>query len=365
MREFMEALNILRGFGIWPRGIIHVGANTGQEFEAYLASNAETVVYIEPIQDVYATLAKKVECAPGHFAVKALCSAVAGETIKFNVSSNAGESSSMLEFSDHLKLFPDVTYVEREEMITTTVDTIVSSRFRDRRLDLMVIDVQGAELLVMKGATETLQAVQAVYTEVSERALYAGACIWPEIDHFLGSWDFRLKFMIIGPQFYGNALYMKNSAYFSALHEMKSIDRPGVNIALNKPATQSSLSEYSRPNDAQGGVNGIINGSFGFHTKKECQPWWQVDLGESVSIDEVIVFNRLDAASSRAYFFVIELGDGSGAFEEIHSQRGRPFGGADGNPARIKLNGAIARIVRIELPNEDCLHLDEVEIYAK
>jgi hypothetical protein len=46
-------------------------------------------------------------------------------------------------------------------------------------------------------------------------------------------------------------------------------------------------------------------------------------------------------------------------------QRGAPFGGADGNPARISLNGASARFVRIELPSGGYLHLDQVEVFAK
>jgi FkbM family methyltransferase len=360
----MEALRLLGGFGIVPRGVIHVGANTGQEFEAYAATNAETVVYIEPIQAVYAALKNKVEGTKGHFTVKALCSAVAGERLNFNVASNQGESSSILELSDHAKLFPDITYVEREEMITTTVDNIVSSRFAERRFDLMVIDVQGAELLVLKGAAETLKKIDAVFTEVSERPLYTGSCVWPEVDNFLGMYDFRLKYMAMNPYYYGNALYLKNSAYFSPLQKVKAIDRPGVNIALNKPAIQSSISEFSRPNDAQGGVNGVIDGSFGFCTQKETRPWWQVDLGESLPLEEVIVFNRLDAGSWRAYPFVLKLGSESGDFREAYSQGGRRCGGADGDPARIKLNGAVARYIRIELPNEEYLHLNEVEVFG-
>lgn len=361
----MEVLDLLRGFGVAPRGIIHVGANTGQEFDAYLASNAETVVYIEAIQRVYERLKEHVEVAEGHFAVRALCSAVAGERVSFNVASNYGESSSILELGDHMKLFPDVAYVDHEDMITTTVDDIISSAFGRAQFDLMVLDVQGAELLVMKGAAETLKHVKAVFTEVSERPLYVGSCTWPEIDVFLGQFGFRLKYMMMDPCYYGNALYLKNSAYYSVLEPVKEVERPGVNIALNKPATQSSQSEFSRPNDAQGAVNGVIRGSYGFHTQRESCPWWQVDLGESLPLEEVIVFNRLDAASSRAYSFVLKLANEAGVFREVYSRRGQPFGGADGNPARIKLEGAVARFVRLELPNEDYLHLDEVEVYRR
>ena len=54
----------------------------------------------------------------------------------------------------------------------------------------------------------------------------------------------------------------------------------------------------------------------------------------------------------------------AGAFIQIHAQNGRPFGGADGDPARVEVHGAVARYVRIELTTEDYLHLDQVEIYG-
>lgn len=140
--------------------------------------------------------------------------------------------------------------------------------------------------------------------------------------------------------------------------------RSGPNIALNKPATQSSLSAYSAPDDATGAVNGRITGSFGFHTDKEDRPWWQVDLLRPTPLDEIVVFNRIDACAARAYDFVLKLGDEAGDFRQVHAQAGRPFGGRDGTPARIPLAGTPARFVRIELTSNDHLHLDEVEVYA-
>jgi FkbM family methyltransferase len=360
----VEALQLLSSFGMSPTGIIHVGANYGQEFEAYRDSGAETVVYVEPIPSIFAALKAKIGQAKGHFAVKAVCSARAGEKIQFNVASNSGESSSILALGNHSKIHPGITYVEQEEMTTTTVDNIVSEYLNGKPLNLLVLDVQGAELLVLRGAEETLKKVDAVYTEISEQPLYEGGCTWPEINSFLSSFNFCLKHLSIGRSSYGDAFYLKNSAFLFFLHP-RPVERPGINIAIHKPAIQSTLSEFSRPNDAQGAVNGIPNGSYGFHTSDERKPWWQVDLEASFSLEEVIIFNRLDAAKSRAYFFVLKLGSEDGDFREVYDQNGIPFGGIDGNPARIKLNGAVARYVRIELPHGGFLHLDEVEVYSR
>ena len=54
------------------------------------------------------------------------------------------------------------------------------------------------------------------------------------------------------------------------------------NLALNRPALQSSTSIWSWHEDAAldaaGGNNGQVTGFYSFHTDFEHQPWWMVDL---------------------------------------------------------------------------------------
>ena len=52
-------------------GIIHVGANTGQERELY-ASNGLPVLWVEPIPDVYEKLVSNLRNFPNQLAVQAL-----------------------------------------------------------------------------------------------------------------------------------------------------------------------------------------------------------------------------------------------------------------------------------------------------
>ncbi|MFH1921499.1 MAG: discoidin domain-containing protein [Planctomycetota bacterium] len=46
--------------------------------------------------------------------------------------------------------------------------------------------------------------------------------------------------------------------------------------------------------DAAGAVDGVKDGRFGFHTDRDASPWWQVDLGEPVGLDRIVVYNRCD-----------------------------------------------------------------------
>ncbi|MBL8295093.1 MAG: discoidin domain-containing protein [Bryobacterales bacterium] len=164
----------------------------------------------------------------------------------------------------------------------------------------------------------------------------------------------------------------KDSMRTSAHMELQLLtSKPGpersnqaVNLAFKRPASQSSLSEYSKPNDAKGGVDGVKNGGFGFHTNRENHPWWQVDLGAICRIEEVRIFNRTDFNPERASTLMIRFSDNGINWKTVYEHDGTNPGGI-GNPLRVRLANGSGRYVRIELrsPNE-YLHLDEVEVYG-
>ncbi|HSV72534.1 MAG TPA: discoidin domain-containing protein [Chthonomonadales bacterium] len=117
--------------------------------------------------------------------------------------------------------------------------------------------------------------------------------------------------------------------------------------------------------DAYGGCDGVRTGSWGFHTGHDSDPWWQVDLGEVLPLDRVVIFNRCDAAD-RANDIVVRVSDDGRAWRDVYAHQGGTFYGAtDGKPLVVALGGAAARFVRVALPGGPrFLHLDEVEVYA-
>jgi putative component of toxin-antitoxin plasmid stabilization module len=76
-------------------GVIHVGANIGQECQTYAQNNLD-VLWIEPIPDIFERLTKNIACYPKQKAVNALVTDKDGEEYAFNISSNYGNSSSIL-----------------------------------------------------------------------------------------------------------------------------------------------------------------------------------------------------------------------------------------------------------------------------
>lgn len=124
--------------------------------------------------------------------------------------------------------------------------------------------------------------------------------------------------------------------------------------------------EATPESDAAGGCDGMITGGWGFHTASEQEPWWQVDLGAVSPLGRVRIFNRCDGGyASRAARLKVLLSDDAINFSQVYQHNGSHFlGKTDSLPLEIPLAGASARYVRIQLPETDYLHLDEVEVYA-
>jgi len=123
--------------------------------------------------------------------------------------------------------------------------------------------------------------------------------------------------------------------------------------------------------DAAGVVDGVKNGKYGFHTDKEPDPWWQVDLGQPTTIGRIVVYNRLDyepGLHNADNLSILVSGDGK-QWKQIHDNQGRHFGGVSGAPpleVTFKSDPPRARFVRIQIPSREPIwfHLDEVEVYC-
>ncbi len=76
----------------------------------------------------------------------------------------------------------------------------------------------------------------------------------------------------------------------------------GRNIAAGKPATASSTMPPFTPDRAVDGIIGYAWGpdaSFWSSAGAKGGEWWEVDLGEEVAIDRLVLYNRLDAVPER------------------------------------------------------------------
>ena len=141
------------------------------------------------------------------------------------------------------------------------------------------------------------------------------------------------------------------------------------NLALNKPALQSSAAHWATSTDpaenARGGNNGEISRLAGFNTIKELDPWWQVDLGADYLIRKVVIHNSERNAYHLKHFSLLKSQDGV-AWERFYSKRDETvFGKLDDQPWIVEVEGEhLARFVRVRIDGLNLLHFNECEIFG-
>ncbi|AZQ66762.1 FkbM family methyltransferase [Silicimonas algicola] len=174
------------------RTLVHIGANTGQERHLYNRLGLD-VLWIEPIPNVYEALVRNLADFPHQQAFQGLISAEDGHAVAFNVASNEGASSSMLEFGLHRDIWPEVGYIEQLALTTMRLDTAVKAAGWDtRRIDALLLDTQGAELLVLQGADRVLDTVKFILTEAADFEAYKDGATVADLEAFLVPQGFSL-----------------------------------------------------------------------------------------------------------------------------------------------------------------------------
>lgn len=174
------------------RGVIHVGANSGQERKVYARLGLD-VLWIEPIPGVFAELVANIARFPRQKAIQALVTDKDGEPIVLNIASNGGASSSILDLGQHEDVWPDVTYVGRIECTSKTLVTALAEAGVDlARYDGLVMDTQGSELLVLKGAEPLLSGFKYIKTEAADFEMYKGCVRFGELEAYLAARGFSI-----------------------------------------------------------------------------------------------------------------------------------------------------------------------------
>ncbi len=174
------------------RTVLDVGANDGQYASGLLAGGfAGAVVSFEPLP---AAGARRPRPAAGHprwqVAPRIALSDIEGEA-DFHEAGNS-VSSSLLDMTDvHVEAAPASRIVATTRVQTARLDTVLP-RLRCETPIFLKLDVQGAERMVLDGATEALEtAIIGVQLEMSLAPLYAGQSSAQDLDGHLRSRGFE------------------------------------------------------------------------------------------------------------------------------------------------------------------------------
>lgn len=202
---------LLEKYNLNINGVIHLGASSGQERDAYRELGC-AVIWVEAIPEVFNELVGNLQLYKNQIAVSACIGAIDGEEKIFNVSNNEGQSSSYLNLGTHKISHPEVHYIGSFATKTTRVDTLA----KDLKLEideswLLMADLQGAEMDALIGCGELLNKFGAVYLEVNELPLYEGCALKNEVEEFLNGYGFNPVEEFIYKQWgWGDEFFVKN-----------------------------------------------------------------------------------------------------------------------------------------------------------
>jgi len=193
-------------YAIYPKGVLHIGANIGEEAPVYDQLGIKKQIWIEGNPEIFLKLKQNINYNPQAVALNYVIGDE-NKQVTFHVSNNGSQSSSVLELGTHKQQHPNVHYVSHFE---TTMYRIDSLGLDLEGVDLLNIDLQGAELMALKGMGELLKQFKWAYLEVNMEELYLECALLDTLDLFMVANNFvRVETKMCGRNGWGDALYLK------------------------------------------------------------------------------------------------------------------------------------------------------------
>ena len=186
--------------------ILHVGAHMCQERDAYSSCGIQDkdIYWVEGNGDIVRSM---LHAHPQWNIYQELISDKNGENVNFIIM-NSDQCSSILELDECKREHPSIVEVSRRIQQTCRLDTLIA-RNNIPPIDFMNIDIQGAELLALKGMGHELDHVKYIYTEVNTKHIYKDCPLIGELDSFLSEHGFVRKETSMTTHGWGDALYVR------------------------------------------------------------------------------------------------------------------------------------------------------------
>lgn len=194
--------------------LIHCGAFHAEEYEVYERNEVDFRIWIEAIPSLVSRLLEKFKHSSKDNVLEAALWKEDKVQLHFFLASNMA-SSSLLAPKDHLRVVPNVTFKESLSVSSVTLDTLLLlNSFGSMEVDLLVLDIQGAELAALQGSQGTLTRTQFVLVEVSKEELYENSTNWEVLNDYLTAQGFLLADWSYSNQHsWGDALYARKENF--------------------------------------------------------------------------------------------------------------------------------------------------------
>ncbi|NEO81470.1 FkbM family methyltransferase [Moorena sp. SIO4G3] len=198
---------IFQKYQLQIKGLIHIGAHYGQEYEIYQNYQIPNLVFFEPLSHNFEILQGHVVNTTSNTRLFHKALGNENKKIKMYVErANQGMSSSILKPKKHLEQYPQIVFDSEEIVDMVRLDDILEDK---ENYNFIVIDVQGYELEVFKGSQETLKTIDYIITEINREELYENCARVEQLDEFLGEFDFKRVETNWEGETWGDAFYLK------------------------------------------------------------------------------------------------------------------------------------------------------------
>lgn len=173
------------------KGILHIGAHRGSESAVY-EWFGKKVIWIEANPKIFFDLQINIKQYKYQKAICALLSNKDNEVKTFFISNNDSASSSIYEFGELSDGKNSIWKNKKLKMVnkmllkSKTLDSVIKdTNIEITKYDHWVIDVQGAEGLVLEGSKNNIKFCNSLFIEVSKGEIYKNGSQWSVIKEFL------------------------------------------------------------------------------------------------------------------------------------------------------------------------------------
>jgi FkbM family methyltransferase len=176
-----------------PISVIDIGASRGDFTESLRQVYGLTkALLVEPQPSLCTSLRNRFKNSE---IIVHECAVAESERIQEMEVLNWDYSSSLLDVRrdiENVNSLLDLEVYEKIQCQVRTLDNLMEEIEWTEPIDLLKLDVQGAELMALRGAEKTLHRTKMIFTEVSFCRLYEGAPVFQEVYDYLHDHGFKL-----------------------------------------------------------------------------------------------------------------------------------------------------------------------------
>jgi len=193
-----------------PDIILDCGANVGYVSRDFRSMYPRATIYaFEPVSEVFEKLCGMAGEHDFHAVNMAVSDATGRSVIHLTASS---ESNSLFGFQEGSPCEQWHREVGEEEIETCRLDDWCEDNgIAHERIDILKLDIQGAELMALRGARKILETARVVYLEVQFVPLYKDSPLFDEVEALMEECGYRRHAIYPSdhPEHWGDALYVK------------------------------------------------------------------------------------------------------------------------------------------------------------